>query len=345
MAVKKKRLLTAIALLVVASNVEQSVQLKSNHPLHSAVDRINQNGGPYIGMLMAYSTEESALLDSGLFFPSSDLPSVDFSGRRFNIGKIRDVDVIYVMTGQQTLNAGITVQMLVGAFDVKGIVFYGTAGSANDSLNIGDVSVPKYVAYTASWKWKEFRSEKGGLAELEFGAYNFPTKGDNLFAKVEFTPQEVYSNGQPMEELFWLEVEPKWFVLASQLQNMELLQCVNETHCLPEMPKVVYGLRASTADIFLDNAAYRKFLFDEFNVSTVDEESSAIVMASLTNGVPCIVFRGVSDLAGAGPEKFRSSSLSSLASANAFSVAVEFLGLIGPADQTQDHWNLKLQQQ
>ncbi|XP_052198854.1 uncharacterized protein LOC127805980 isoform X4 [Diospyros lotus] len=281
MAVKKKRLLTAIALLVVASNVEQSVQLKSNHPLHSAVDRINQNGGPYIGMLMAYSTEESALLDSGLFFPSSDLPSVDFSGRRFNIGKIRDVDVIYVMTGQQTLNAGITVQMLVGAFDVKGIVFYGTAGSANDSLNIGDVSVPKYVAYTASWKWK----------------------------------------------------------------NMELLQCVNETHCLPEMPKVVYGLRASTADIFLDNAAYRKFLFDEFNVSTVDEESSAIVMASLTNGVPCIVFRGVSDLAGAGPEKFRSSSLSSLASANAFSVAVEFLGLIGPADQTQDHWNLKLQQQ
>jgi hypothetical protein len=39
-------------------------------------------------------------------------------------------------------------------------------------------------------------------------------------------------------------------------------------------------LRASTADIYLDNAAYRQFLFKEFNVSTVDEESSAIVMVS-----------------------------------------------------------------
>jgi hypothetical protein len=40
----------------------------------------------------------------------------------------------------------------------------------------------------------------------------------------------------------------------------------------------VFGLRGSTADIYLDNAAYRKFLFKEFNVSTADEESAAIVM-------------------------------------------------------------------
>lgn len=42
----------------------------------------------------------------------------------------------------------------------------------------------------------------------------------------------------------------------------------------------MYGLRGSTADIYLDNAAYRKFLFKEFNVSTADEESAAIVMVS-----------------------------------------------------------------
>ncbi|KAL7003814.1 peptidyl-tRNA hydrolase [Sarracenia purpurea var. burkii] len=130
--------------------------------------------------------------------------------------------------------------------------------------------------------------------------------------------------------------------------DLKLLQCINETYCLPEAPKVVYGLRASTADIFLDNAAYRKFLFSEFNVSTVDEETSAIVMTSLTNGVPCIVFRGVSDLAGGSSSwkkmKFTSSSssaagsLSSLAAANALNVAVEFIGLIGsPFPTHQDH--------
>jgi nucleoside phosphorylase len=46
------------------------------------------------------------------------------------------------------------------------------------------------------------------------------------------------------------------------------------------MPKVVYGLKGSTSDIFVDNAEYRKFLFKEFGVSTIDEESAAVVMVS-----------------------------------------------------------------
>lgn len=44
-------------------------------------------------------------------------------------------------------------QILLDAFDIKGIVHYGIAGSANDSLLIGDVSVPEYVAFTSSWEW------------------------------------------------------------------------------------------------------------------------------------------------------------------------------------------------
>ncbi|KAL7003813.1 hypothetical protein U1Q18_004958 [Sarracenia purpurea var. burkii] len=138
-------------------------------------------------------------------------------GRRFNIGKIKDVSVIYVMTGEQTLNAGITVQLLLDCFDIKGIVHYGTAGSANESLSLGDVSVPKYVAFTGSWKWKEFHSKPGDLPELRFGAFNLPAKGGNLLAKIDFTPQELYSTGLPMEQVFWLSVEPKWFSLASRL--------------------------------------------------------------------------------------------------------------------------------
>ncbi|KAF5450692.1 hypothetical protein F2P56_031021 [Juglans regia] len=166
------------------------------------------------------------------------------------------------------------------------------------------------------------------LTELKFGAFNLPVKGENLLAKIEFTPQQLYSVEKPMEEIFWLPIEPKLFNISTKLQDIQLQQCVNETSCLPEAPKVVYGLRGSTADIYLDNAAYREFLFKEFNVSTVDEESAAIVMTSLSNGVPCIVFRGVSDLAG-GDEKLLSTSLSSLAAVNALSVAVDFIGLFG----------------
>lgn len=54
------------------------------------------------------------------------------------------------------LNAGTTVQILLDAFDIRGVVHYGTAGSSNNSLSFGDVSVMKYVAFTSSWKWKVY---------------------------------------------------------------------------------------------------------------------------------------------------------------------------------------------
>lgn len=317
--------------------VQPTIQVKSKHKNYSVIEGINNKEGGSIGLVMAYPTEEQALLSSASFIPNPILPWLDLSGRRFNIGKIKGVDVIYVMTGEQMVNAAITVQILVDTFNIKGIVHYGIAGSTNDSLSIGDVSVPNYVAFTGSWKWKEFHSEKSEMTELEFGAYDFPVEGENLLGKIEFTPQQVYSSGKPMRELFWLPIEPTWFTLAyNQLQDLKLQQCVNETYCLLEIPKVVYGLKASSADVFVNNAAYRQFLFSSFNISTVDEESSAIVMTSITNGVPCIVFRGVSDMAG-GKRKFESvgsGSLYTLASVNALTVAIEFIALFSSAIST-----------
>jgi hypothetical protein len=64
--------------------------------------------------------------------------------------------------------------------------------------------------------------------------------------------------------------------------QVKLERC-NDTFCLPTTPQVVYGLKGSSADMFLDNAEYRKFLFREFGVSTVDEESAAVVMVSFNS--------------------------------------------------------------
>lgn len=307
--------------------VQDSKQLSRSHPMRGIIDKVNEDGGPYIGLVMAFPTEQLALQDSGFFLPNSDIPWIELAGRRFNIGKIKGVNVIYVMTGEQTTNAALTVQALLDAFDIQGVVHYGIAGSTNDSLSLGDVSVMNYVAFTSSWKWKELKSEEGEFPTLRFGAFNFPEKGENLLAKIEFTPVQLYSTGKEMKEICWLPIDSNWFSIAAQLQNSTLQQCVNDTYCLPETPKVVYGLKGSTADILLQNAAYREYLFKQFNVSTVDEESAAIVLTCLTNEVPCIVFRGVSDSAG-GNESLSLGSWSSLASVNALSVAIQFLTLI-----------------
>ncbi|KAJ0968060.1 hypothetical protein J5N97_024977 [Dioscorea zingiberensis] len=303
-----------------------SSPLPVTHPLRTAVDLVNESG-PFIGLVMAYPPEADAVRSSAAFVPRSDIPWLELNGRRFHVGRIHGAAVVYVMSGQRRLNAGITVQILLDLFDVCGIVHYGTAGSANDSLSFGDVSVPEFIAYTGSWTWTKFGSLEGVTAKLSFGSYNIPNEGENLLSKLEFKTEEFYSVGKPMEEVFWLQVNPKWFQVAQQLEGLKLQQCINETYCLSEAPKVVFGLKASTADVFVDNAAYRNFLFEEFGVSTVDEESAAVMMTAMSVGIPVIVFRGVSDLAG-GEAKWSSTSLSSLASENALEVALEFIATI-----------------
>ncbi|KAL6861405.1 hypothetical protein ACP4OV_017105 [Aristida adscensionis] len=292
------------------------------------VDRVNRRG-PSLGLVMSYVDEATALQSSGYFSPWPVLPFIDLyeiSGRRFHIGSIRGVNVIYALTGQRRLNAAVTVQTLMDVFTVSGIVHYGTAGSSNDSMSFGDVSVPKLVAYTGAWTWKKFKSVKESSAELSFGEYNIPNGGENLLGSLKFRNEELYSVGKSMEEVFWLPVDSAWFNMAEQLK-VKLERC-NDTFCLPTTPQVVYGLKGSSADMFLDNAEYRKFLFREFGVSTVDEESAAVVMTARSPGVPVIVFRGVSDLAGGEPT-WSSTSLMNLASINALKVAVEFIGTVG----------------
>ncbi|TVU13033.1 hypothetical protein EJB05_46707 [Eragrostis curvula] len=289
------------------------------------VDKVNRRG-PSLGLVMSYVDEATALQSSGYFSPWPVLPFLDLYGRRFHIGSIRGVNVIYALTGQRRLNAAVTVQTLIDVFTVSGIVHYGTAGSSNDSMSFGDVSVPKLVAYTGAWTWKKFKSSKESSAELSFGEYNIPNGGENLLGSLKYRNEELYSVGKPMKEVFWLPVDSEWFKIAEQLK-VTLERC-NDTFCLPATPQIVYGLKGSSADMFLDNAEYRNFLFREFGVSTVDEESAAVVMTTTSPGIPVIVFRGVSDLAGGEPI-WSSTSLMNLASINALKVAVEFIATVG----------------
>jgi purine-nucleoside phosphorylase len=70
------------------------------------------------------------------------------------------------------------VQILLDTFDIERIVHYGTSGSANSSLYLGDVSVPSYVAFTGSWKWK---------VQIYHCNVAIKMKKTNLFVLLDFT--------------------------------------------------------------------------------------------------------------------------------------------------------------
>lgn len=158
---------------------------------------------------------------------------------------------------------------------------------------------------------------KGGedVAYLDVGNYNVPQgDGNNELGTIGYSYEELYAVSGPInspQKVLWINTTQEWLHLAADLevvkndicinfyklnkevmvpllkgcssfyiwlQKMELLHCVNSSLCLPKKPKLVVGLKAATANIFVDNAAYRTFLYDTFGVSSSDMESSAVAM-------------------------------------------------------------------
>ncbi|CAA7037341.1 unnamed protein product [Microthlaspi erraticum] len=301
----------------------------------STIRKVNRRG-PYIGLVTVIETEEDAFLRSVDFRPDPTHPFLDLSGRRFRNGKIHGKKVLYVRCGLGMVNAAAATQQMIDVFNVKGIVHFGIAGNINNSMSIGDVTIPKQITHAGLLDW--LNPEKGNrdeyVAYLDVGNYNTPQgDGNNMLGSIGYNYEKLYSvTGQTNspQKVFWINTTREWLHLAADLEKMELLQCVNSSLCLPQKPKLVVGLKAATANIFVDNAAYRNFLFDTFGVSSSDMESSAVAMTCVSNGYPVIVIRGLSDLAGAQTGDNAVRKFGSLAAINTAKAVSEFIKKLPP---------------
>ncbi|KAI8030050.1 Bark storage protein A [Camellia lanceoleosa] len=161
-------------------------------------------------------------------------------GRRFRVRKVHGNSVIYVRCGIGLVNAAAAAaaQQMLDVFKITRVVHFGIVGNASNSMSIGDVTIPKQFVNTGLWNWL--------LGHMGYS-----------------TEQFFLESGKPNnpQSLLWAEINP----------------CMRG-ECLLKKPKLVLGLKGSTANTCVDNAAYR---------------------TSLSNGFSVIVIRGLSDLAGA----------------------------------------------
>ncbi|XP_015898258.3 bark storage protein A [Ziziphus jujuba] len=308
------------------------------------IDKINKDG-PYLGIVVPNTFEMNPLLQSPSFEADQKLPYLDFSGRRFRIGVLENKKVIIVMTGLGMLNAGITTQLLLSLFEVKGVVHYGIAGNANPKLQIGDVTIPQYWAHTGLWNWQRFGDgaedelalESNGdftrkIGYLKFSDFNNPTKSfvPNLLNNVWYQPEEIFPvSGIPeaRQHAFWVQVDPNYYAVAKKLEDLKLGSCVNQT-CLPRSPIVVRVKRGISANVFVDNNAYGQFLNSKFNATPIDMESAAVALVSAQQKKPFIAIRALSDLAGGGSSVSNEATIfASLAAQNAVDVLLRFIVL------------------
>ncbi|XP_020097958.1 bark storage protein A-like [Ananas comosus] len=336
-------LLSALVLLIMATTSHGAIPKSTL----KVVEEVNKQG-PFLGLVVPNSFEMSPLLQSKSFVKDKKLPYLDIGGRRFHLGKVGKDKLIMVMTGLSMVNAGLATQLLLSLFEIKGVVHFGIAGNANPELQIGDVTIPQYWAHTGLWNWQrygegpqnELALEAGGDYTRKYGYLNISYYSTNKIDKssgnflnnVWYQPEEIFPvNGVPevREHAFWVPVDEKYFALSKQLEGMELPKCANSTTCLPRNPKVVRVERGCSANAFVDNAAYRKFLRSKFNVTPVDMESAAVALVCRQLETPFVAIRALSDLAGGGSAQSNEADVfAPLAAHNAVDVVLKFLALL-----------------
>ncbi len=243
------------------------------------------------------------------------------NGNRFISGTLGGKEVVLFLSGISMVNAAMTTQLALDHFEISHIVFSGIAGGVDPSLSIGDVVVPE--------QWGQYL--EGAFArETAEGTFALPSWMSSEFPNygMMYTmPVEVAREGlEAPEAKFWFDVDPGLLEVARGLAgSLSLEDCNEENACLADPPGLVVGGHGVSGMTFVDNAAFREFVFETFEARVLDMESAAVAHVAYANDVPFIAFRSLSDLAGGGEGENQMATFMSLASSNSATVVEAFL--------------------
>ncbi|MGO8675721.1 MAG: 5'-methylthioadenosine/S-adenosylhomocysteine nucleosidase [Limisphaerales bacterium] len=242
-------------------------------------------------------------------------------GRRHYLGRLAGHRVVLVLSGVSMVNATLTAQCLIDHFALREIVFSGIAGGVNPNLRIGDVTVP------AEWgQYQEALFARQTPSGWETGDWptDFPNYGMIYPQSVKVTRAGGTPDGG--ERRFWFPVDAASLRVVEGMTNtLVLSRGAEEGHTLAAIPRVVAGGRGVSGPTFVDNAAYREWVWQTFHADALDMETAAVATVAYVNRVPFIAFRSLSDLAGGGSEKNEMPTFFGLAAGNSATVVLGYL--------------------
>ena len=101
-------------------------------------------------------------------------------------GKINNVDVVLVEAGIGKVNAARTTQILIDNFEIDAIINVGSAGSANDELDIGDIVIGENLIQH-DFDITAFGHPKGHISNIG----QFVKSNDILIERMKQTISEI----------------------------------------------------------------------------------------------------------------------------------------------------------
>jgi adenosylhomocysteine nucleosidase len=284
-------------------------------PLRAA-DRLDST--PRVAVISAFEPEWKALKTA-----VEGAKTHQANGVEFVTGTLGGRSVVLFLSGVSMVNAAMITQLALDRFDITGIVVSGIAGGVDPSLHIGDVVVAE--------RWGQYleavfaREVDGKFQPPPFIKTPWPNYGMIFPADVG-----VRSAKGGLEKRFWFETDGGMLAVAGRMGAVRLKRCTADQACLNETPRVRVGGNGVSGQAFVDNAAFRQYVYKTFKAQVLDMETAAIATVAYTNGVPFIAFRSLSDLAGGdhGPNELK--AFFQLASDNSAAVVQRFLTVWTP---------------
>jgi adenosylhomocysteine nucleosidase len=244
-------------------------------------------------------------------------------GIEFWTGELERRPVVLFLSGVSMTNAAMNTQLALDHFHIVRIVFSGVAGGVDPDLHVGDVVVPE--AWGPYMESRFMREGPGG---------GFPPPADNDPAPygMMFPHSEPMTGVHGPETRFWFPADPAMLAAArtvAEIVTPILERCTAAGLCI-QPPRILVGGRGLSGPVFMDNAAYRTYLFSTFHAQAVDMETAAVAQVAYARGVPFIAFRSLSDLAGGDPGPNGFSTFVLVAADNAAVTLQAFLRALGP---------------
>ncbi len=193
-----------------------------------------------------------------------------WAGRPVTSGTLNGQQVVLVESGMGTTNAALTVQHMADRYDLRGILFTGICGAISDTNKIGDLVIPGF------WVTHDFGHL--GPDGLRTDSLQVGLAGDSTWTPMLRLPVD--------SQLFdWAEQAA--YAAAGKFEPI-----------VDRAIQIHVGGVGVTGNQFIDQKEKRTWLAERFDAEIVDMESTAVLHGALANGIPCVIIRSCSDLAG-----------------------------------------------
>ncbi|HUU45770.1 MAG TPA: 5'-methylthioadenosine/S-adenosylhomocysteine nucleosidase [Acidobacteriota bacterium] len=192
-----------------------------------------------------------------------------FAGRRVAVGFL-GMDVVIASSGMGMTNAAAMTQHVIDTYDPIGIIFTGIAGAISEKHQIGDIVIPD------RWITQDYGYYgKTGLLTDSLLVGNPDSIG---FARMLDIPVDTALHRQ--------------LVAAANSIAFRFRTVARR------LPDVHAGGVGVSGNAFIDSKSKRTQLQTDLAAEIVDMESAAVVQTAHASGVPVVVVRSCSDLAG-----------------------------------------------